>query len=466
MRSESLNLRMSAATPPADSRPTALTSAEMQIAPASPGKPVIIAPEPVRPAPKRHWKWVVALLLVAAAGYAAYRYQSQGETDAATAAKLEQGLPAARTAAVTTGLLEHTIRLTGETAATDFANITAPLLRGDGGREMILMKVATSGSWVKKGQLIAEIDAQALVDRLDDLADTIKSAEADIGKRAAEQAIEWENLQQSIRVAKTDLDKARLDARASEVRTDIEQQLMKLNLEEAEARYKQLQKDLDQKKIAHQADLNIQKINLNRSVNRRDRLARDMKLYSITAPMEGLVVMSTIIRNNEMSQVQQGDRLFPGQSFMKIVNTREMLVRGSVNQSQIGDLRLGQEADVRFDAFRDLKLQGKVVSIGALAVGGPRQGNYIRSVPVSVLISGTDKRLIPDLSASADIKIARTENATMVPLAAVRYEDSGSFALVQKGETFDKTPVALGLRNNTHAAVTNGLRAGDVVRVN
>ena len=40
----------------------------------------------------------------------------------------------------------------GQTLAINFANVTAPAMRGpDSNREMILLMTATPGSWVKKG---------------------------------------------------------------------------------------------------------------------------------------------------------------------------------------------------------------------------------------------------------------------------------------------------------------------------
>ena len=174
---------------------------------------------------------------------------------------------------------------------------------------MIVMYVATPGSWVKKGTLIAQIDAQSLADHIDDLGDTIEAATADVNKRRAEQAIEWETLQQTIRVAKADWDKAKLDYSVAEVRTDVERQLLKLSLDEAEARYKQLQNDLAQKKLEQAADLRILELTRERHVRHRNRHRNDLKAFTIYAAMDGLVVMQPIWRGSEMGQFQVGDRL-------------------------------------------------------------------------------------------------------------------------------------------------------------
>ena len=181
--------------------------------------------------------------------------------------------------------------------------------------------------------MIASIDSQSMQDHVDDLTDTIEAAKADIKKRQAEQSIEWDTLEQTIRVTKAEADKARLDYGVAEVRTDIERQLLKLNLDEADARYKQALGDLNLKKASFAAEIKILEYTLERHTRHRDRHARDVEAFKMYAPMDGLVVMSPIWRGNEMGVVQVGDRVGPGQGFMKIVNTKSMQVEGTINQS-------------------------------------------------------------------------------------------------------------------------------------
>jgi len=413
-------------------------------------------PQPRRRSP---WLWVVVALVLAAGILVSYRSMTKPVVTPVTTT--------VRTASIALGNLEHTIRLGGQTSARNFANITAPIMRGPEMRgDMVLIKLAPSGSLVKKGDLVAQIDAQSIQDHIDDLNDTIEAAQADVNKRKAEQAIEWENLQQTLRVAKSEYDKAKLDAHGGEVKTDIERQLLQLSLEEAEAAYKQQQADLKFKKASHEADLKILQLTAERHVRHRGRHLVDLKRFTMTAPMSGLVVMSPMFRSGEMSQFQLGDRVFPGQGFMKIVDTKSMQVEAAMNQSESSELRLGQQARISLDAFPGMMLKGHVYSLGALAVGGWRQNYFIRTIPVRLAIDDYDPKLIPDLSAAADVVIDRTDNKPIVPLAAIHTEKGSKFAYVKKGETFEKRAVELGLSNDTHAVVASGLQSGDEVRLN
>src|SRR6185503_20322074 len=97
---------------------------------------------------------------------------------------------------------------------------------------------------VKKGDLVAEIDAQPLRDHVDDLDSDVQQANADVKKRKAEQSIELENLKQTLRTAQATWDKAKLDSNAAEIRTAIDKELLQLSVDEAEAQFKELQSEI------------------------------------------------------------------------------------------------------------------------------------------------------------------------------------------------------------------------------
>jgi multidrug efflux pump subunit AcrA (membrane-fusion protein) len=427
-------------------------------APVKPQPTLAPKPTPVAPSSGRPWKWLILLAIVV--GVAIYAYRAANQPAATTP------IMAVKTTKVVAGPLARTIRISGQTSAIQFANVTGPTMQGpDANREMVLETTAKPGSWVKKGALIATIDSTSMQDHVDDLADTVAGAQADIRKRLAEQKIEAESLDQNIRVTKAAFDKARLDYAASEVRTDIERQLLKLSLDEAEARYKQAQADVEFKRAGHASDLRILELTLERHTRHRNRHLNDIKAFTIYAPMDGLVAMANIFRNNEMSQVQAGDRIFPGQGFMKIVNTNSMQVEGAINQAESDDFRLGQQARVRLDAFPGLEFDAQVYTIGALAGGSQRGSAYMRTVPIRLKINGSDPRLIPDLSASADVVIEKADSGIVVSRAALFNEGPKTYAYVKTGTAFQKREVTLGLRSETHAAVVSGLKAGEEVRL-
>jgi multidrug efflux pump subunit AcrA (membrane-fusion protein) len=368
------------------------------------------------------------------------------------------------TAAVTS--ISRTVRLAGQTSARKYANITAPQLRGpESNKNLVLLELVKAGSFVHKGQVIARIDAQSTIDHLDDVKDTVEQADADIRKRKAEQAVESENLQQTLRQAKSDRDKARLDAKPAGILTPIERQLLQLNVDETEARYAALEKSVAEQKKAFTAEMRILEITAERQRRHYQRHANDLVKFTVIAPIDGLAVMQPIWRGGEMGQVEQGDQLGPGQLFAKVVDPKSMQVEARANQAETSDLRIGQNVIVRLDAFPGMQLPGDVYSIGALATGSWMQSYYKREVPVNVTINASDPRLIPDLSASAEVILQKSDDVLAIPLAAVRSAGGRSSVLVREGDQFVDRQVVLGVRDENKVAVVSGLRAGDQVRI-
>lgn len=423
--------------------------------------PERIAPQPIKapvePPSRPKWvTWAVLAAVFALAGVAYLMVRSRPEQQAARAA--------VRTVKVEPGLFQRALRLTGTTAARNFATITAPMMRGpDSGRNLVLISLAPAGSIVKKGDLIAVIDSQPIKDHVDDLDTLVQQANADVKQRKAEQAIEMENLRQTVRAAKAEWEKAKLDNGAAEIRMPIDKELLQLAVQEAAEQYKELQAELATTVEKQRAEIRILEYTRDRHAMHRDRHKRDVTRFTIHAPIGGLVVMQTIWRQGDMGQIQVGDQVWPGQPFMKIVDSNSMQVEARINQVESENVRIGQEARVNFDAFPGLHLRGRVHSVGAMGVGGWRENYYIRTIPVVISILGSDSRVIPDLSASADVVLGQKDQVLSAPLEAVSSEGGKSLVYVKQGDRFVTREVRLGERNNTQAEILAGLKAGDEI---
>jgi multidrug efflux pump subunit AcrA (membrane-fusion protein) len=368
-----------------------------------------------------------------------------------------------RTVKVTTGPIKRVLRLTGSTTAKNFAAISAPRIRGGGARGLVLMYLVKSGAMVKKGDVVARIDAQAMNDSLNDLESQIYQANADLKKKKADIAVNWENLQQTLRASKAQADSVKLDAAAGEIRTPIDAEELKLSVEEADSTYKEQLTDLQSNKISAAADLRVLEISQEISIRQRDRYKGDIEKFTIEAPMSGLAVMRSIIRGTEMAQVQLGDQVAPGQPFMMIVDPNGIQVLASASQVESEEMRLGQTAVLTFDAFPDLRLNARVSNIGAIAIPGATQNYFLRNVPVYLTILDHDSRVIPDLTTSSDVVVNQVAGALLIPRSAIESKNGKTFVHVKRGEQYETREVKLGPSDNVRIAVLDGVREGEEV---
>ena len=412
------------------------------------------------PPPRRTWLWV-GLGAAVAAGIGLWQWNARREEARQTVV-----VTPIRTAKIVQGPLKTTRRLGGQTSAREFTNITAPRLVGpESNRPLVVQKLVPSGTMVKKGEIIVVIDGQSLQDHVDDVTSTLFQSESDLKKRKAEQDVEASNLQQTAKVANASLQKMKVDARATEVRTAIDQELIKLSVEESQAAYDELLAELKLKKTSQDSEMKILDLTRERHRRHRDRHANDVLKYTIRAPIDGMAVVQSVFRGGEFVALGDGDQVYPGQLLVKVVNPRNMQLEANVNQAESGDLKLGQSVTVGLDAFPGLTFPGKVYSMGAIAVSG-RQGQYVRTIPVRIAIEGYEPRLIPDLSAYGDVLISQQETSTLVPLGAIREEDGKTIAYVKTGGSFEPRVVRLGKRNEIEATVISGLNPGEEVALN
>jgi multidrug efflux pump subunit AcrA (membrane-fusion protein) len=422
-----------------------------------PVAPLAAPAEPKRP---RRWAWLIALVAVVGAGAAWYALRPNAQQSAPV-------VPVAQLAPVKVGKLVKSIRAGGQTAATDFANISAPEVRARGlDRSLTIIKLAPAGKMVKKGDIIAEFDATVLQDNLDDQRALVEVAEANLAKKIADLKVEWENFQQTLLVAKANWDKALLDLKTAEVKSGIEAEILKLAAEETEARYKQLLKDEPLRRESQQADIRALQLDVEDEKQDLVDFENDLNRFTIRAPRDGLVVLQSNFVGGEMRQVAEGEQVRPGRSFMKIVDPTRMVVEATVNQTESENFAFGQDAVIGLDAFPDLKLSGKVSGLGALATGGWRENYYIRNIPIRVTIDKFDSRVIPDLSAFADVEVRSRENGLLVPRAALSFDGDKAYVMRSLGGKLEKVPVTVELTNATLAAVSGGLREGDQVVLN
>ena len=452
-----------------------------------PSEPAPAALPPAEPKHKKPRRWLILLLILLLAGTAAVWNARQRQM-----ANQARATAAATSARVTRGPFQQSIRVSGTVGAKNYAAIIAPRQNrdkgggggggnpggggggdrggGPGGPQMTLVRLAAAGSTVKKDDVIAVFDVQFEVDHADDVKDTVIQLKAAVDKRSAEIGIEYELFRQQLRAAGADAGKAELDLKTAEVRSQIDAEKLKLAVEETAARYKQLAGEEKLRQTSYTAETRALTMQAEKEQSHLERHVRNIEKAAMKAPIAGLVVMQPIFRSGQFGQIQEGDQVFPGTYFMQIVDLSQMVLNGSVNQTDSHLLALGQKASVRLEAYPDIAFPGRVLSVGAMATSGaggrgPRgaRDTYVKQIPIRVSIESRDDKVLPDLSGSADVAIQTEESALQVPRDAVTEEGGKTYVRVRQGDQYGRREVQLGESNNTHYLVRAGLNEGDEV---
>jgi multidrug efflux pump subunit AcrA (membrane-fusion protein) len=185
----------------------------------------------------------------------------------------------------------------------------------------------------------------------------------------------------------------------------------------------------------------------------------------IHSPIQGLAVLRTVWKTSNMSEIQEGEEIRAGVPVVDIVNPAMMRVRSRVNQADINELRVGQPVRIGLDAYPELSFTGRVAQISPIAATStlsPKVRNFV----VLIEVNGSHPNLMPDLTASLDVELAREAGVLVVPRDAIRTDNGRAVVRLKRGDGFEDRPVTVGQTNAHEAVIAAGLEEGAVVARN
>lgn len=329
------------------------------------------------------------------------------------------------------------------------------------------------GDRVKKGQILLKIDPIATAAQTAAVRAAFHAAEAEARGQSVQIAMAEANLARDEFLLKTsELERAQSEANYRRAVDNLnrkkalfERQLLsseeldiatttvdvaKAALDAADARVAQFDASLKANRIAIGQWKALEEAGQKRVEAARANLdsAEDLfKKTTIYAPIDGLI---------SKLNVEAGERAVPGilsnpqATLMTIADMSIVEARINVDETDVVNVRLGDEALVEVDAIPDRKLAAVVSEIAnspILATGGAAsQTTDVKDFEVVLRLAEPDPALRPGLSCSADITTEVRENALVVPvqsLTARDYEtDDAGNALVPTPADVDREKAA------------------------
>ena len=144
----------------------------------------------------------------------------------------------------------------------------------------------------------------------------------------------------------------------------------------------------------------------------RDQLSKT----TIYSPIDGTV---TVLNS------KQGERLvatgqFAGTEVMRVADLSHMEARVDVNENDVVNVKLGDKAEVKIDAYGDRKFHGAVYQIANTGkTTGAGTQEEVTNFEVKIRIEDTDVTLKPGLSCTAEIQTNEVKDVVAVPMQAV-----------------------------------------------
>jgi len=185
------------------------------------------------------------------------------------------------------------------------------------------------------------------------------------------------------------------------------------------------------------------------------RLAQDGKTtqyLTLRSPASGVVLEKPAI---------QGKRFMAGEVLYQVADLSQVWLLAEVFEQDLGQVRIGQSANIRVDAYPEKVFAGKVTFIY------PTVTPESRTAKVRVELANPGGVLKPAMYARAEFAAARGKaQALTVPDSAVLDTGTRQLVLIERGEgKFEPRPVKLGAHGDGYVEVLDGVKVGEKVVV-
>jgi HlyD family secretion protein len=356
----------------------------------------------------------------------------------------------------------HRLRLSGTVEAVQSTTISAPRLAGPGNPSLVITRLVQPGTLVGPGDLVVEFDRQDQLRTALDRRAELHDLDEQIRKREAQERAAAVRDESEIRLAESAVTRAELEMVRNPMLPKIEAEKNVQALARARATLDQLHNTLDLKRQAAAADLRILRIRRDRAAHAMRQAEGNAERMTIAAPIGGMALIKAIWKANTMADVQEGEEIRAGVPIVDIVNPEAMRVRARVNQADIDVLAVGQPVRVGLDAYPDLEFPGRIAQISPLAVTSSLSPK-VRTFIVLVDVDGAHPNLMPDLTASLDVELARHPARLVVPRDAVRVDGELAQVRIRRAGRFEDREVILGPMSAIEAVIASGIEEGAVV---
>ena len=150
----------------------------------------------------------------------------------------------------------------------------------------------------------------------------------------------------------------------------------------------------------------------------------------------------------------------PASGTLAVLVSDAQLAQATLNEVDVVNVKVGQQATITFDALPDMTLTGKVSEVDT--IGTVSQGVVSYNVQVALDVSNAQVR--PGMSDTVAIITNVKQDTLLVPNAAITTKGNATYVQVLGADgTPAQVEVTTGLANDTQTEILSGIKEGDKI---
>lgn len=214
----------------------------------------------------------------------------------------------------------------------------------------------------------------------------------------------------------------------------------RLSLTSAEIKLKQTEDTYDTQTDDDRRTRQLQEIAVSQSRISLEDAQETLSDCTIRAPFDGIVTGLS---------VEAGDSL-SNDTVLASVITEEMKVSISLNEVDAVKVKVGDTAQLSFNALSDVTLSGKVSKLDTIG----KTSSGVVSYGAEIVLDEQNDLLKPGMSVTAEIVVEEKNNIVLVPTNALSYQGDKAYVTLANGQ---KKEVTTGMTDNASTEIVSGL---------
>ncbi|MFC1693217.1 HlyD family secretion protein [Candidatus Latescibacterota bacterium] len=343
--------------------------------------------------------------------------------------------------------------------------------------ELQITDMVPEGTNVAKGDFLVKFDTSTLLEQLELQKDNLDQAIADLKRVEIEQFSRMSELESDLQMAVYSGEAAKMQLEQLKFESDIRKEEARLSYQKALLSYDGTEKQIEAQIINDAIEHRKATLNVEQTQTRIREIEGKIDELEIYSPISGMVVYQEIGGfGSPRHKVAVGDKPFPGQAVISIPDLSKIEFVALINEIDVAQVKPGQKAVLKLDAYEDTVFHGKVSNVAQLVEKKVEAWRWRRmmstaqepfdEVPtfqVSILLDGSDPKLKPGMTAQAKIFIEEIPDALYVPIGTVFENAEGSPIVFTRQSYPNQVPVETGKRNERFIIINTGVSEGNLV---